>query len=453
MLPARALSIPCLLLASASCGAHHAPSADDPDAGASADEAGSLGGLGAEDAAACATTVSGTVLDPAGKNPLYGIVVYVPSAPLDPFGAGAACLSCDDLYSGKPVAATITDAAGNFTLTKAPPGANVPLVVQIGKWRRKITVAKVDACRDNPQPHGSLRLPRNHVEGDMPSFALSTGGADSLECLLSRVGVDSSEFVGGPGGTGRVHVFKGGDDGSTPAANTASPGPSSPQALWASKATLMPYDVVLLGCEGHETYSVNPQALFDYLAAGGRVFASHFHYNWFSSGPFGAENLATWFGGSNAIGNILGDIVQTLPNNKPFPKGQALDKWLGNVGALTSGKLPIDTAKHNANVSASNASSQTWILADATSPAPGAAEYFSFDTPFPAPPTAKCGRGVYSDLHVGAASADYPGQRVVPSGCAQKPLSPQEAALEFMLFDLSSCLTPNDQPPKPPAPK
>jgi len=84
----------------------------------------------------------------------------------------------------------------------------------------------------------------------------------------------------------------------------------------------------------------------------------------------------------------------------------------------------------------------------------GATEYFSFDTPLGVEPVEQCGRVVYSDLHVGAASDDYgvtdpddniPAGAIVPTGCASNQLSPQEKALEFMLFDLSGCVTPPDQ--------
>ncbi len=401
------------------------------------------------------TTISGVVYDPAGNNPLYDVVVYVPNSPPQPFKSGASCDTCADLYTGNPVATALTDAAGKFQITGAPDGANIPLVIQIGKWRKQITLPSVKQCQDNPQPDKSLKLPKNHSEGDIPMIAISTGGADSLECLLSRIGVDQSEYVPGGGASqNHIQIYQGGISiFGMGAPNTSPPGPASSASLWASQADLMKYDMVLLSCEGSETLSMNQQALFDYAKGGGRVFASHFHYAWFNTGPFGSANLATWSPGTNNMGDINANIVTTLPNNQPFPKGQALKQWLGNVSALTAGELPIKVARHNADVSAANTPSQAWIVADNNAKPAGATEYFSFNTPLGTPEANQCGRVVFSDLHVGAASGDYAnGSMTVPTGCANNGLSPQEKALEFMLFDLSSCVTPNGQPPVPPPP-
>jgi hypothetical protein len=406
------------------------------------------------------TTVTGTVYDPAGKNPLYGIVVYVPSETPAPITTGASCYSCNSLYTGNPIAYTVTDATGKFTLHGVPDGANIPLVVQVGKWRMQYTLPNVTGCQANDSGtllNAKLKLPNNHLVGDIPSIAIATGGADSLECLLHRIGVDESEYGPGPMSTGRIHIFYG-DGGS----NTTPAGPNAWSSLWDTQADLMAYDITLLTCEGHETTSdgnggnltnAMQKALFDYAANGGRVFASHYHYNWFNSGPFGMENLATWQAGGQHYDTDPDALILTkLPGGQAFPRGVAMQQWMTNVNALTNGELHIVQARHNALVTAANTASLPWIETDTKADPPSQTEYFSFDTPFGVAPTEQCGRVVYSDLHVGAASGDYggytdniPANSVVPTGCGDGDLSPQEKALEFMLFDLSGCITPPDQ--------
>jgi hypothetical protein len=430
------------------------------------------------------TTVSGLVYDPSFQDPLYNITVFAPkSATLPVLPPGASCFSCDALYPPF-YGSAVTDATGHFTVSNVPPGKQVPLVVQTGKWRKEYLLPSVTKCVDNPQPDKTLRLPKNAINGDgnLPDIAISTGDADSLECLLLRIGVDADEWMGGPGTAGHIHIFEGNG------ANTVMPGPASYMALWDQTADLMKYDITLLSCEGAETGNLTDQgrqSLLDYADQGGRVFASHFHYSWFNVGPWAALNLATWYPGGNHLdpadlASFPGDVYTTLLNGQPFPEGVALHQWLGVVNALTNNQLPIYYGRLNADVLPTagppNTPSQPWIVLDPSVmvtvdnvPAANAAQYFSVDTPIGN--AQKCGRVVYSDLHVsgGAASVeaafpyfttDYPGlpqnsgMGVVPTGCAMHPLTPQEKALEFMIFDLSSCLIPIGQvamPPRPPA--
>jgi hypothetical protein len=166
------------------------------------------------------TTITGKVYDPAGRNPLYNIVVYVPAAPLQPLPTGvptgADACSCPALYKSGEVVITTTSVDGTFKLTNAPVGTSVPLVIQVGKWRRLFHI-NVSACKDNAQPDKTLLLPSTVAAGDtndnMPEIAVSTGSADSLECLMTRIGLPSTEYVAGTGGSGHVHIFAGGKAG------------------------------------------------------------------------------------------------------------------------------------------------------------------------------------------------------------------------------------------------
>ncbi len=428
------------------------------------------------------TSISGKVYDPAGKNPLYNVTVYVPQAPLTPLPkgvpTGANACSCGALFTSGAVVSTSTAEDGSFTLPNAPVGANVPLVLQVGKWRRQVTI-NVTQCQDNPQPDKSLAflgtLPAGDTNDNIPDIAVSTGSADSLECLMRRIGLPTTEYVAGNGTTGHVHVFSGGNTGmggggngaGTPENPPMTGAPASYTDLWMSQDQLMPYDIVLLSCEGGETYKANPPALESYLNAGGRVFASHFHYSWFA-GPLSSmqaytapmdwgTNIATWVAGGGNDGGPIGGIIDTMLNGSmmPFPKGVSLQKWLTNVMALgqnmvAAGELSIYDPRYNATVAATNTSSQAWITSDATGMA-GSTMYLSFDTPVNAPPgdggvPAYCGRAVFSDLHV-AGNPATKDKAPPPDGCADADLSPQEKALEFMLFDLSSCVIPDTVPP------
>jgi len=427
------------------------------------------------------TSISGKVYDPALKNALYNVEVYVPGGPLEKLPAGvptgADACSCGALFKSGAVVSTATGVDGSFRLVNAPVGSAVPLVLQIGKWRRAITVdTSKTPCADAPQPDKSLSLPGTlqgaGPDDNMPDIAVSTGLADTLECLMRRIGLPDSEYVAGTSTAGHIHVFAGGNTstgfGAGGAGLPENPGlsgaPDSSTSLWDSSAHLMPYDILLLSCEGGETYDANPPALEAYLNAGGRAFASHFHYAWFS-GPLlskqsysapsdWGENLATWSidgAGTGGLGAAAGVVDQTLNGStQPFVKGQMLYQWLGLNGALgvhtTAHDLSIYQPRYNATVGASNKPSQPWITSGSNT------MYFSFDTPVGgiASPDggapAYCGRAVFSDLHV-AGDPTTSDTASPPGGCGTGDLSPQEKALEFMLFDLSSCVIPDTVAP------
>ena len=304
------------------------------------------------------TTISGVVYDPAGMNPLYNVIVSIPSAALSPFPAGVSCASCASQVSGQPIATAMTDAKGHFVIGNVPWGASFPLVMQLGKWRRQITIPAsmvAKQCADNPiadtwtstTPATLLRLPKNIHDGDnngqytsMPKIAIAAGNAQSsdltaterLQCLLRRIGVDASEFTL-PSGSGSVRLYNQSKNSDT--CNTISgitgTFPDATTSLWDKQADLNQYDVILLNCGGAEedptttsgqAFIPNPAAvnlMEAYVNAGGRVFAEHFHWVWirsFTGYPSTFGPVATWYNDPNEPNPGTGQIG-TLPARHP----------------------------------------------------------------------------------------------------------------------------------------
>lgn len=387
-----------------------------------------------------ATMLTGVVKDPAGNLPVYNAIVYVPNAPVPAFNEGQSCDRCGTV-PGSPLVATLTDANGRFTLKDVPSGENIPLVVQVGRWRRQMIIPTVSSCQNTPLTE--IRLPKNQCEGDIPRIALTTGGDDALECWLRKVGLDDAEFTTAPG-PGRVHLYAGSGATRTTAFDPGHGGAVFPQAdaLWSDPTKLAAYDLVLLSCEGQvfpETKSAAAlQALATFAGAGGRVLTSHWQRYWWSTqaatpSPFAP--FATWMDRPDPPVEVAGDV------DTSHPKGAELRFWLESpsVDALdTNGRLPMMGARHN--VDAMDPSKAVgWVgFENANAGAQKAISLLSANLPSDRAGAEQCGRMTYADYHASSADAHGPPW---PSGCTSSGMSAQEKALEFMLFDLAACIS------------
>jgi hypothetical protein len=415
-------------------------------------------------AAGTDTTISGRVFAPNGTLPLYNVAVFVPNQPIEPFPDGASCDRCGANITN-PVTATLTDENGAFKLEKAPAGVDIPLVIQVGKWRRQIKIPAVTACADTALTNPDVtRLPKNKTEGDIPKIAITAGAADQMECLLPRLGIEANEFTASTG-DGRIHLYTGdyGNDDDDPlpvmkmdAAHANTPFTAA-NTLWDTSEHLMKYDIVILSCEGNSYAQRKPMAsrtaLYDYASKGGRVFASHWHNIWFAQGPQPVPTTGTWDDRTNPTAD---NGAATATINTTFPKGAALAKWLLNVGASTmEGQMTVTFPRDN--IQAVNPEvAREWITVQNTrvdqGEDPKAVQYMSFNTPIGVPEEQVCGRAVYTDLHVAAVDNNTAANmNGFPMSCEMRELSAQEKAVAFMLFDLSSCVQNEDKPP--PIPK
>jgi hypothetical protein len=379
------------------------------------------------------TSVSGTVYAPNGTLPLYNVAVYVPNAPLDPLVRGSSCERCGTLASGKPIASALSDHEGKFKVGNVPAGKDIPLVFQVGKWRRKVIIPQVLPCQENALADPQVtRLPRNRGEGDLPRVAITQGSCDDLICLLPKLGIDLAET--GVAGQDRPFTYY---DGS----RLDLPGVTAAVGLWRSFEELQKYDMVINSCRCSEEQEAKGPAAFAavtrYLDAGGRMFNTHFSYDFLKFSPDPLLSAAVVTGMDRTM--IGGPAVI----DTSFPKGKALADWIKFLDpSVVFGQIPLRSIFGNLT----GANAQVWARDPAKRPA-----FVTINTPVSARPDEQCGRVVDLDTHVTVGDMQ-PMMQVFRRSLAEcdKTLNKAEHVLAFMLFDLAACIQEDTKPPAPP---
>jgi hypothetical protein len=399
------------------------------------------------------TTITGKVFAPNGTLPLYNAIVYVPASTPMPIPDGVSCNACDGKVSGKALVSALTGPDGSFTMKDSPWGANVPLVVEMGKWRIQTTLSSVTQCGMTAVPAAQTTLPKNHMLGDMPKIAIATGSADPFECLLLKIGIDPAEIQPTAMNT-RVEFFTGANS-----PGTTMTGATSATTITTNLTNLLKYDIIILPCESGEYPQMGTDKLASYVNMGGRVFTTHYSYDWitYTGSPFNAvsKTLVNGLWDKDQSDYPPDDTTTTVANLvTSFPKGLAFAQWLKNVGAAGAPTtIGIQAIRHDLD-DVDPMLAQAWATDTMPAPSnkPGIA-HLTFNTPINPPSNPDtgpmyCGRVVYSDFHVGQSEADTSVN--FPMACANAgPMTDQEKALAFMLFDLSSCVQPDTQPPTP----
>ncbi len=379
------------------------------------------------------TTVTGTVKMPSGELPVAEATVFVPTEELEELPEGATCDDCDDMITGEALVQNQAGTDGKFELPNFPVAEDVPLVVQLGKWRREVEVPEVDPCTSTELDSEYTRLPKNQDEGNMPRLAIATGNCDNLECLTRDIGIDEDEFTTDDG-DGAVHLFHGNGASSFAGGDQYTDG----EDWWIDADQMLEYDVFLHSCECSE----NPEpidndltrlAFETFLNQGGRAFVSHYQYTWYKYGTPALQDIAEWDGPGFSGSGVV--EVDTSHDG-----GQEMEDWLNEVNALDgSGQMSINNPRYSVSW-VDETLTQDWLVyVQEQLP-----NYFSAEMPLGT--TAgedACGRAVFSDLHVSSGSS-----QPFPNGCVGNPgdLDNQEKALAYMLFDLSGCDAPECEP-------
>jgi hypothetical protein len=390
------------------------------------------------------TSVSGRVMAPNGIDPVYQANVYVPYS-IPAMTTGVRCELCNDPLGGQPITSTVTAVDGSFTLPDIPVTANVPIVIQKGRFRRVAHVTPT-ACQDNPLTVDQARLPKNQTEGDLPRMAVGTGNWDQIECVLRSIGIDDAEFTD-PSGMGSVHLYRNGSDGTAAGSDTQFAG------LLGDLTRLDGYNLVFVNCTsnlwmGLANKTVAALNLYDYVNGGGRLYVTDWAYDYMEQVTQFAPYIFFEGGGDMTSPQPLhaaaiASDVQDFPATVTDPQ---LAQWLhlvsasgiDNMNRVTITDLLADWAlAHSTAGDTGMYASQTWVHGTTNGGDRPLTVTFDYNA---------CGKVLYSSYHTRSPGGANGTTATMPfpmycKSTAQSML-PQEKILEYLLLELSSCIGP-----------
>lgn len=400
------------------------------------------------------TTISGHVYDPRTTTdalPLPNVLVYASTTSVSAPSSGVQCLQVQPPTGAVDFTYTAFD--GSFTLHNIPENATYTLVIQAGKWQRQFWPVNVYS---DPLIGLGLHMPANHNQGNIPMIAIATGNVDGVECVLLHMGIDQSEFSDdsadpGPDFTSHIHLYKGsgGTYLSTAASGGAIINSSTPSesALVDNSNTLDDYDMVMFPCQGAAIpkSSLEMDHIVDFANQGGRIFTTHFSYDWlYPDPPYDSKFLPVANWSSLSSNQQLSE--KQIPSGTgtietDFTDGARMAQWLQRNNATSAGssdQIEINTLR--TDVSSVIAPTQTWLTYDDAADGNPVMQ-MTFNTPVGAPASGQCGRVMYNDYHVISISGGN--GKTFPNECpSEAGMSPQEDMLEYALFDLSTFIKP-----------
>ncbi|PIE17046.1 MAG: hypothetical protein CSA65_09835 [Proteobacteria bacterium] len=384
------------------------------------------------------STITGTVLAPNGKDPVPGATVFVPSQVPELFAPEVKCEACGSLGTGYNFWTTTSKPNGTFVLSGVCPGPR-SLVLQNGRFRRFIKV--------NVPEKGTLaltaeqsRLPVRTAEVQpidaIPRIAVVTGDYDKMECVLHKMGVEQFD------------LFEG-------ATTLVSPNPLPPfSTLLADLSAMKRYNIIFINCTNNtfedqlENKAVRDN-IIAYVRAGGRLYVTDWSYDWIEQ----IEELAKFIdfepgaSGDTPEGKNEGAIGEGGLKVDGLIKDTKLAEWLGNFPGViqtTNGQpsakiehfLPQWVIMHQLGKDV-----KLWVEGKVSSGLGGTINNairpltvtFNFKN---------CGKILFSSYHTEGRddeSTIFP--KAFPTYCGSST-SPQDRILEYLIFDIASCIKP-----------